>query len=217
MEIDNSYGWSTHKPLLKALIDVYKVENIVELGIGLHSTKLFNESTNIKRILSIENDIKWLQLYQKNNLIKSNHIVIYHNLGNDITKQKLPKDLSQHQICRIADYYLNLEYIIRDRFDLLFVDNFAAYRSIAINQLFHRFNIIVYHDSESTDFYQYYFKKDILDNYSKYTLMTDSVTTSCFVKHDKEVELTTNIQDHIDEYCIENNLKRPSVYLIKEN
>jgi hypothetical protein len=223
LDIDNNYGWSTHKPLLKSLLDIHRPTLILELGIGLHSTKLFTEY-NPHFLISIENDHEWLSEYCNNNEIRSNHLTLLHKLNNGLSKKSFLRDLTDIQKKEIEEYY-DTVYKLADGLSnwgyynkLLFVDNFTCCRNIAINTLFSKFNIIVYHDSEAPDWYEYDFCDRLMSIYSKYSLITKSASTSCFIRKniDKEADLTINIQDHIDQYCIENNLDRNSIYLIKE-
>ena len=47
MELDRSYAWSTHRPLLQSLVSTLKPKYILELGMGVHSTPIFIEEIGV--------------------------------------------------------------------------------------------------------------------------------------------------------------------------
>jgi hypothetical protein len=220
--IEEDYAWSTHQPLLKALLEMYKPQFIVELGIGIYSTPILS-SHNCDEIISIENDEGWMKYICNISNFKPNHQILYHPLDSNITLSTFLKDISITEMLKIHNYYLSFKKIIKQKnisTKLLFVDNFTCCRSIAINTLFDEFDIIVYHDSEGVDWYQYYFNKDLENNYIKYELKTQHrSSTGCFIKKTlllDDMIFQKNCKPFIVKYCIDNDLDNTEMYLVRE-
>ena len=60
MKID---GWSSHLPILKRIAEKYKIERILELGIGKYSTKIFNDKEafpDLIELVSVEDNPEWV-------------------------------------------------------------------------------------------------------------------------------------------------------------
>jgi len=41
MKIVEDYGWSTHRPLIQAILDAFSPQFVLELGMGVYSTPIF--------------------------------------------------------------------------------------------------------------------------------------------------------------------------------
>jgi hypothetical protein len=217
------YGWSTHRPLLKSLIDVFKPYFIMELGIGTYSTPiLYNPSWNY---IGIEQDSGWIDKITEDFNYPRN-IFIHHQQDSDIALRY--SDMPDELKISLKQYYSELsniysgKYPIVEGFKMLFVDNYTGSRTIAINTMYDDFDIIAFHDSEPEfiDVYEYYFCKEIYDNYDLYTLHTDICWTSVFIKKslkDLSQELPENINKYIKEWGEEKNIFIKNIELKKEN
>lgn len=193
MNIGNSYAWSTHQPLIRAIMELYKPTFVLELGIGNNSTPVLLEYT--AKILSIENDLEWI------NVIKKTYEkidVIHHNLEN-ITVNTLLNNLNAEQKKKIIDYYTNLEFPqLKPNF--LFVDQYASCRALSINSLGEKFDFIMYHDCDPTGYNANQYSLINIKGYNTYYLKTPTTWTAVMIK--KEIdkgfkELSNIINSHI--------------------
>lgn len=210
MELAQDYSWSTHQPLLYSLLECFEPEFVLELGVGLYSTPIFSNDQNIKKLISVENDKEWYEHILKNINFKSNHELFWHDLK-ELNKYMFLKDLNESQIKRLKENYEDIYNTTCDsnyNLKLLFVDNFTCCRTIAINTLYKYFDIIVYHDAEGVDWYDYdKFDEDLILKYHRYILQSERSWTGCFIKNDlKNLKyVSENIKQYIQKYCIENN------------
>ncbi len=224
-KIITDWEWNTHQPLLKMLIEVIGPKLIVELGTGIFSSPIFFKS-NAEKLFFIDNDEKWLEKIQKENISDSRCIFRFHNLGDKIIISTPVSDLKEVEFKKIQTYYVNFSKEIdleRHAPKLLFVDHFRCARALAINSMFNSFDVIAYHDSQSpngTLHYQYFFDKEIYKKFNLFCLKTSTSWTHVFIRktfHSLEKELFQKIQPHINNYIKENNLPEQSVYLVKDN
>lgn len=98
MIIEKGYGWATHQPLIKVVMEIFKPGFVLELGTGFYSTPLFIDyGTNL---MVVDNDLEWIKLIQEKYKIK----IIYQNIegleekhgyNNLSEKQKEDLDLCQ--------------------------------------------------------------------------------------------------------------------------
>jgi len=125
MEIGTTWPWASHQPLIRGVLDLYKPQFVLELGIGENSTPLFAGLN----YCGIENNPDWIARIQQLCDVEITH--------HDLDKQVTP----------LADYYdaiaLPMEFP-----RLLFVDNYESCRTIAINALRDKFDLIIFHDCE---------------------------------------------------------------------
>lgn len=218
MEIEDYYGWSTHRPLLQTLVAVYKPQFILELGVGVYSTPIFIDYTP-KELMCIENDEKWFN-HMKSKFSGCN--IILHKLDDSIDLDTFPKQLTKEQTNNITNYYNNLCKQLQSNdshLKMLFVDNFTCCRAIAINTLYKAFDIVAYHDCEpkGIDWYEYYFVDDLKKEFNSYMLKAPASWAGVFIKHDlDQSKLYTTIIPYINKYCGENRLNNKQVYLEKE-
>lgn len=223
MKIDNSYGWSTNKPLIASLLEITSPKFIVELGIGMHSTPLFINS-GCEDIIFIDSDKGWLDYIRLNNVFGPRHQTLFHDLGPTKLKGVFLKHLTTDQRLGIVSYYEDLSEIVADNSGfpkMLFVDNVTCCRTLAINTLYKEFDIIIYHDCEPKGilWYEYYFNKELIHNFDNYILKTPKTWTGCFInpKLNIEEELQANIKHHVLTYSKEVNIDSNKIYLEKQN
>jgi hypothetical protein len=201
------FKWSSHQSLINASIKILNPDLIVELGVGNFSTPLMNAS-NADKIIHIENDEQWLEIVQKENKFNQRNDFRYHFLGDIIKKDTLLKDISDEQKFSIIEYYqalkdeiLNLNY----KRKLLFVDQFTCARALSINNLYDAFDIILYHDAEYPEIYNYSFDNNIKKSYTHYEFRPQSSYTGAFFKHNlvSYDNLKDALKDEFEKYIIE--------------
>jgi len=223
MKIDKDYSWSTHIPLLNAILDVFNPQLILELGMGLYSTKLFLDY-NPKRLICIEQDKKWMN-YIKDMYAINDSDVAMHYMHDDIKIGTFLRQLTAEQKEEISRYYRLVGRVTTSNSltpRLLFVDNYTCCRTIAINALYEHFDVIVYHDCEPNAAiycYEYKFDENLLINYNHYILRTPRSWTGCFVRREfnNYSELESDIEPYIEQYCIEHDIDLGKVFLFNDN
>jgi hypothetical protein len=174
--MNNESQWASHKPLTKSIMEFYKPKFVLELGVGNFSTpELLKEND----YLGIENDIKWIDTIKN----KSNTIhLLHHDLGNDVQISTKYQSLSQNQINEFVKFYNDI-HIPNVEPKLLFVDQFTCVRTLSLNALGNKFDIIIYHDSEPSGIKWYNYDLINLKDFKKYHLKTDIVWTTLLIKN----------------------------------
>lgn len=191
IESDEFYAYSTHQPLILGVLDLYKPQFVLELGVGLYSTPLFKGTF----YMGIENNKEWIAEIEK----KLGISIIYHNLGNIGISVYLPS-MTQEQKDGIINYYKNLP-LPQNRPNLLFVDNYPSCRALAINTLKERFDLIMFHDAEPGTFDVDGYNIVDFSWFNTYYLKTSANWTGLMVREDRGYEaLLKSTQPHIDEY-----------------
>jgi hypothetical protein len=174
--MDNESQWASHKPLTKSIMEFYKPKFVLELGVGNFSTpELLKEND----YLGIENDIKWIDTI-KNKYKNIN--ILHHDLGNDVQISTKYQSLSQNQINEFVKFYNDI-HIPNVESKLLFVDQFTCVRTLSLNALGNKFDIIIYHDSEPSGIKWYNYDLINLKDFKKYHLKTDIVWTTLLIKN----------------------------------
>ena len=134
----------THAPLIRAVMDVYKPQFVLESGIGEYSTPIFIEYG--VKYLGIDTSLTWVQDF----INKYDLNIFYHDIG-EIACRLNYKKITEEQRADIQEYYEGL--LFPDIHpDLLFVDQDACCRLISINVLSPKFDIILYHDHDDKGF-----------------------------------------------------------------
>jgi hypothetical protein len=219
MKKNKNWAWSTHVPMIKAMIEVFKPELIVELGTGMHSTPEFLKASS-KKLFFIDNDSRWLDYIKQENKFDERCEVIFHDLGNGVNLTTTLEEISKEQQKEMKNYFLEFGKKINE-IDLdkkfLFVDQFRCSRNMSINLLYNNFDVIVYHDAEAPEWYDYKFDNAIYDNFNYYILKTPTSWTGCFIKkeYNLEKDLFDKISPYITEYCNNINENRTGFYLEK--
>lgn len=201
-------GWGSHKPLLQSLIEIFKPYFIMELGIGSFSTPIL--SKQCVKYVGIEQDLLWIEKILS--LPELKNINILHH-ATDIKIEQRFEDLSLTQIGNLIMFYTILKGSVFtfkiDGYSMLFVDNYTGCRTVAIDTMYDAFDIICYHDSEAVEYYSYNFSEKIEKNYCHYTLTTDIIGTSVFIKKSLKhlsSQLENTIKPYIFQYAKENNM-----------
>lgn len=203
-------------------MSIFKPEFVLELGIGVFSTPIFT-SYSPKKLICIENDVLWLDHIKTQCNFRSTDLVILHDLGNGYTSETSLKQITNEKRDSIIKYYKMLSDQIKEKSNypkLLFVDNFACCRLLAINNLYDSFDILIYHDCEAAGsaFYGFnYISDEIKKEYNYYILKTSRTWTGCFIKQDIiQDNLTVNIDFFIKQYCTANQLNKKQFYLERQ-
>jgi hypothetical protein len=122
-------------------MELYCPKFVFELGIGVFSTHLFLEYG--VEYIGLENDIEWLNYMKTKYDFKS----IFQPLDDNITIGTRLFQLNPVQKTRIYHYYEDLK-LPEARPNLMFVDQWTCNRTLSINALKDRFDLIIYHDCQ---------------------------------------------------------------------
>jgi hypothetical protein len=162
---------STHIPVLRAVIRDYNPLFVLELGIGIYSTPVLVKSNYV----GIENNSEWIGRIKT---LFPDADIRHHET--DIKRGTFPKELNREQIGEITIYYRSL--VIPDIHpNFLFVDNYAAFRTIAINELRDKFDIIAYHDCQP-EVTGYEYDKVNKEGFNSYYLKSPTSWTCSMVR-----------------------------------
>lgn len=186
---------ATHLPVLLALSDVLLTRNIFELGSGLFSTAAF--STYADRLISIESDLQWFEAIKHAHADNSRIEIRYHEIPNGVAKKSL-EEYDQGTINQVRSYYDGLRSGVSG-FDLLFVDQYLAFRTISLISLYDAFPIVVWHDAQSKKYRYDTFYQQNLSDYARYAFKFMKIETGFLIKKNmlfRESELFDRIHYH---------------------
>lgn len=187
----------THIPAIRGLISTYKPKFILELGIGIHSTPVILEYKT--KYIGVENDMEWVNIMNE----KVHARFIHHPMAGIDVGTSLP-ELSADQEFEIFEYYSDLE-LPADRPNILFVDQWTCNRTLSINALKDRFDIIIYHDCEPKGIKEYSYDRINFEGFNIYTLISTKSWTGIMIK--KEIDLGFDLLSKIMEQHILNFTK----------
>lgn len=221
MKVERNFDWSTHQPLIRAILKEFAPKFVLELGAGIFSTPLFF-SLKETEILSVENDKDWVEYLQQELELPKNAKLIHHDLGHTNWGIKFSK-LTPVQKTRLFEYYvlMGVQVFHKPGPRLLFVDQVACSRNLSINILAEHFDFIIYHDCEivGRTANEYRFNGYLSNNYEHYILKSPSTWTGMFVKHEKDlgkVMFDSLLKPFLVDYCKEYGLKEEQMVLCKE-
>jgi hypothetical protein len=173
--MSNESQWASHQPLIKSVMEFYKPKFVLELGVGNFSTP---ELIKDNEYLGIENDINWINTIKN----KFNNLnIVHHDLGREVKIGTKYNELSENQKNEFIKFYENIN-IPQASPKLLFVDQFTSVRTISLNALGNKFDIIIYHDSEPAGIKWYNYDLLNLNNFKKFHLKSDTVWTTLLIK-----------------------------------
>jgi hypothetical protein len=148
--------WGSHIPTNTSVLKTFPITGVLELGAGFNSTPLFFE--NCENVISIENNLDWINNLKQHKLIETEtKKIIHHSLPNNINRSTLRKDIPKNILNESIEFYKSF---ITPSINLLFVDCYAGFRLEALEKLHTLFDVIVYHDAEP--------KYDFCYDYSKF-------------------------------------------------
>ena len=202
MQLSKRLNYLTHLPVLKAMCKTFSPTGILELGCGKHSTSFFYNYDG--DIVSLENDEKWCESIRKICPDKDNFKLIFHDVGDGITKRTKHNELSEEKINNINNFYDDI--LSRYNLNFLFVDHWKSIRCRSIRYLSHKFDIIAYHDAEDKN-KQYYYRTLIsepLDGFFHWIYCSFTTQTGILInkKYSDKLEIfDKNIEYYHEEFC----------------
>lgn len=134
--------WGSHLEVLEKIFKVWTPEFVLEFGLGKYSTPFFR-SKNVK-LVSVESDPKWIQMYD--------HEIIHLNVDG-LTYNKLESSLTAEQRKSIIDQLLKIQ--VPQCPNLLFIDGDASTRVMTFSVLAAKFDVVVAHDTQPFNPYGY--------------------------------------------------------------
>jgi hypothetical protein len=215
MNVENTWDWKTHQPILNLMLTEFHPELVVELGMGYNSTPLFIKY-NPKELICIENDEGWFKALITIFPFKENHHTFLHNTPDE-------KKISDLCYRENLEYYIQLRSRIEKKENtpkLLFVDNYGCLRLLSILVLGTAFDIIIHHDSQpgGSLVYTEYFDK-FREDYDCYLLKTSKNWTSCLIHKQLECnpdQLYEKIMPIITDFCLDNDISVNQMYLERQ-
>jgi hypothetical protein len=186
-----AWAWGSHLPLLESLIQVVHPELILELGMGRHSTPLFARERQAS-LLFVENDKKWLVDTISSVDFGNNCTFSLHQLPPEIKIATKPVEISPAAKDDAVSFYRRLAERLQGRKEfpkMMFADQFTCCRTFSINELHPHFSIVAYHDCEPAGirWYNYRFRKTLLDGFDHCVLKTPDAWTGCFIRKDMNI------------------------------
>ncbi|MHA1469192.1 MAG: hypothetical protein ACTSSP_01380 [Candidatus Asgardarchaeia archaeon] len=137
------FKFGSHRPVVRAICEVFSPESVLELGAGRFSTKYFHDKD--MKCISVENDEEWFEkLSGSIDFIGGNELILHKIEG--ITKGTRCKNISELIKTEYVNYYIDI--INNNKIDFLFIDNFRGLRNIALVNLYKYFDFVVFHDAE---------------------------------------------------------------------
>lgn len=179
------FKWSSHTPAIRTALQLVPPQLVVELGVGNYSTPLFLQSS-AQRIVHIENNKQWLDDIQAQYHQPGRNEFRWHSLPDKVKNSTLAPSLPTQLIEQCQQYYQNLKQEVADHKTgpkLLFVDHYASLRTLAINVLTHQFDIVIYHDAEVPEVYEYqHIDTALSETFQHWTLKTASSWTGFMIR-----------------------------------
>lgn len=190
MYIKIKWQEASHQPVIKAVMELYKPQFVLELGVGIYSTPLLCDTW----YLGVDNDREWIDYVQEKYYV---HLQ-YHDLG-DVDRSMVLSDLSLTQMEKIYEYYFYSVDVPIVKTSLLFVDNYASCRAIAMSVFHKLFPLVIFHDCEPTNI-NCYDKVDLSER-NMMCLKTNYNWTGLLYNEDKGIKKT--VEKYIKEFMKE--------------
>ena len=150
--------YSSHLPVLQSVCEVLLPEGILELGCGLNSTGLFYDYKG--DVVTVETDRQWYDKMKETCPDKEGFKFIHHDLG-DTGRETSCEDMSEIDFSKTINFYNNAT--AGKDINLLFIDHIKCLRVNTLQNMYNKFDIILYHDAEDK-MGQYGYKNFILDD-----------------------------------------------------
>ena len=200
--VDNNYEWATHKPVIKAVLQLYKPDFAIELGAGYHSTLTLKDSGI--RFVSIDDNKEWVDYLFT--VYKAD--VKFHDTG--LVNAEISFDkLTPLQRFDLIDFYNDIE-IPENGLKLLFIDHFSCGRFIAINTLQPKVDMIIFHDSQPEGQVMFAYDKIDYSGWNIYVLKSPTSWTTLMVK--KEIDKGYDeLQQALQPWLFEFKMKYPEI------
>jgi hypothetical protein len=143
--------YASHLPVLKYLFDEYDIKNVIELGMGNHSTPFFLEQ-DIESLVSVETDRDWIQICKEKHGVSNRQIIVYHHdveSLNHITSDYdlgfvdcKPNSIRGACVNKLIDSGVNI--IVMHDFEPQFQDGYG-YKKISLSE---DYQLLVYQNQE---------------------------------------------------------------------
>jgi len=160
------FRWASHNPILESSIKVFSPKKAIELGMGFNSTPLLKK--NIPFLVSVDHDRLWFKKVVEEIPRSDSFIPLFFDVGDDITRKNLQDTIPEDTIQKCKKFYKKLIKKYR-KIDLLFIDQYAGFRFLALTSMYKNVDIIVFHDTHESQHYGYdgfYSNYDLSDFYS---------------------------------------------------
>lgn len=167
--------FGSHFPVLKAVLETFEVQGVVEIGSGLTSTPFFAQHG---AVTSLETNSKWITSVEEA-LAKFDEAKVVHikikalgktdswTMGTDFDS------VFETQSQVLSDVLMQYTTAIKahSHLDLLFVDQEPVQlRALSLLQLYSRFKIVAWHDAEQSAInYEFFLKYANLTDYELHT------------------------------------------------
>jgi hypothetical protein len=175
-DLERIVRWGSHVALHRAILNTFPIKGILELGAGLYSTKeFFNRDV---KVVSIESDNNWIRQLRPLLSVDEKHKIIYHALDKNITRRTRYAMASKSVRGEAIKFYSSF---ISDDMNLLFIDQYAAFRLDSLQSLYHKFDVVTFHDVEPPDTYMYSLFKNN-ENYIRFIDKTYLTHTGLLIK-----------------------------------
>lgn len=201
--------WGSHVPINKTLLELFEVTGVMELGMGFFSTPMFVDSSPYT--ISIESDINWIANLKAEGITNTTkHKIVHHNVGDENIIRSTPYTDIPNDIKNKATEVYN-QYLTDD-INYLFIDCYGGLRLSALENLYNKVDIVVFHDAGKRDSVMYGYK-EFTDHpgYIMYHDCSYSPWTGFLIKesliNDKKVKQIKNLHR---KYLTEHTKKVPS-------
>lgn len=217
MDVQTSWWWSSHAPVLQAAVEVFRPGFVLELGSGQYSTPILAASGG--RVWSIDNDKEWLEQARALVGTRPNVEFRFHDLGPEVLIGTKPHELSPDRRAEVARFYEQLAASLPAAgCRLAFVDQFTGVRTLSINALLGAVDVLLFHDCEPAgiDWYDYRFDEVKCRDYDRYTFKTPVVWTGLFVRKGLSFdgfELCRLCKSHADRFAKQHGLDPAELFL----
>ena len=192
--------WGSHVPINKSILETFDITGVIELGAGYNSTQMFFE--NNSKVLSIETSKEWVNEIRKNIKEDENHRILYYDIPSNIIKSTRRHQVTKEFLTQAVQF---VDSQITSEFNFLFIDSISCLRYDMLVNLYHKFDVITFHDYQKPGIKNHYndgyINED--DDYQMYIDQTYEAHTGILIKKtltDKIDQLMSNLQRNTFDY-----------------
>lgn len=192
----------SHRPVLMAILDIFQPKSAMEFGMGLNSTPVLWEKVPL--FVTIENDLSWYNRMVGELPPRDGAIPIHHKLGGGMHAKTKPHQFPPDIRSSCKEFYRELgdKY---GKMDMMFVDHFAVLRILALNCMYHLFDIIAFHDTEHPGYFYDKFTSRNLSGYQHFRFASMETHTDILISkavmNDSAVSWDSALARRGREYC----------------
>jgi hypothetical protein len=203
MEFYKGYESSTHQPLIRAVLEAYKPDFVLELGVGDFSTPLLSK---VENYMGIENDHEWIERIKGDYVLSIYHHAVDFGIGTQF------RQLSEYKKEELKLFYRSIV-VPLSGIKLLFVDNWTGCRTIAINELRNKFDLIIFHDCQPEGVFVYNYDLIDTDGFEICFLKSPISWTALMYKEERELNIDPFIAEYVKEWPDASPMKLTKRYL----